>query len=173
MMPWGHAAVGYLLHVLRTRRIGDHPHQPMTLGVVFIGTQFPDLIDKPLAWTFRVLPSGRSLAHSLLTATVVLLAVRALARRFDKSEVTPAFAVGYLSHIVGDALKPLLHGRWDRLTYLGWPLLPAPDYGIERGFLAHFTAIQFDGWSLFEAALVGLSFATATLILLRPPSPSA
>ena len=36
-----------------------------------IGTQLPDLIDKPLTYQFAVLPSGRSLGHSLFFAAVL------------------------------------------------------------------------------------------------------
>lgn len=58
MWPWGHAAIGYLLFSMDTRlRYGRRPGGPATI-LLFFGTQFPDLVDKPLAWTLPLLPSG-------------------------------------------------------------------------------------------------------------------
>ena len=60
MWPWGHLALGYLLHSpLARARFGRPPTDRATLLLV-IGTQLPDLVDKPLAWWLGVLPAGRS-----------------------------------------------------------------------------------------------------------------
>ena len=45
------------------------------IGVVFVGSQFPDLIDKPLALELGLIPSGRVFTHSLPTAMPVLLVI--------------------------------------------------------------------------------------------------
>jgi hypothetical protein len=38
---------------------------------VFVGSQFPDLVDKPLAQELVVIPSGRVFVHSLLFAVLI------------------------------------------------------------------------------------------------------
>lgn len=140
MMPLGHAAVGYLLYVPYAVRRRVDPHGGPLLALLF-GTQFPDLADKPLGWSLGVLPSGRSLAHSLLTATVVLAVVLYAARRRGRWYWGTAFGIGYVSHLAADSVLPALRGRPDRLTNLGWPLLPPPDYGAEHGFGSYFAGL--------------------------------
>ena len=168
MWPWGHFVVGYVcyslsVHVRRKRG----PDGWGALAAAF-GTQFPDLIDKPLAWSLHLLPSGRSLAHSLLTATIVLAAVYLYSRRRERSELSVAFAVGYLSHLVGDAIGPFLVGDYVYLSFLGWPLLPPPPYGDEGGFLSHFAAIEFTPWFL---AQFGFGLAVVTLVWVLDGAP--
>ena len=80
MWPWGHAAVGYLLLSGSDRLVGQRPTAITTLTVL-LASQLPDLVDKPLAWYVVVLPNGRSLAHSLVTGSVIvalLASVRAV-----------------------------------------------------------------------------------------------
>jgi len=160
MWPWGHAAVGYLLCALWVRaRYGRAP----TAGVVLplaVGTQFPDLLDKPLAWTFGVLPSGRAGAHSLLVA-VPLLAL--LWWRVDSATARRAwagFALGYLAHLATDGLYPLLDGDFAGLAYLFWPVLSLPPYDESAGILAHFAAAEPTAALLAEVGL----FAVATIV---------
>lgn len=168
MWPWGHLAVGYVcysvfVHIRRKRG----PDGWGALAAAF-GTQFPDLIDKPLAWSFHLLPSGRSLAHSLLTATLVLVAVHLHWRRRGRSHLTIPFAVGYLSHLAGDAIGPLIDGEYAYLSFLGWPLLPPPPYGDEGGFLSHVAAIEPTPWFL---AQLGFALAAATLLWVLDGTP--
>lgn len=163
MWPWGHLAVGYACYSAFARvRYGRGPTGLPALAAVF-GTQFPDLVDKPLAWSFGVLPSGRSLAHSLLVAGVVLLLVGIYCRRRDHSELAVAFGVGYCSHLAGDAIGPVLAGRYAFASFLAWPLLPPPPYGDEGGFLAHFASLDFSPWVL---AQFGLALAVTILWVL-------
>lgn len=71
--------VPYALDTLvRERRLPNAKHTVVPL----YATQLPDLIDKPLAWSVGILPTGRSLAHSLLTASLVL------ASRVDERDAT-------------------------------------------------------------------------------------
>jgi membrane-bound metal-dependent hydrolase YbcI (DUF457 family) len=126
----------------------------MAALAVALGTQFPDLIDKPLAWSLGVLPSGRSLAHSLLTATLVIALVVLYCRRRERSTLAAAFGVGYLSHLFADAISPLLAGEYVFLTFLAWPLTPPPPYGEESGFLSHFASIEFTPFFLVQIGLL-------------------
>ena len=157
MWPWGHLAVGYLCYSAWTRvRSGRDPVGVETV-VVALGTQFPDLIDKPLAWTFELLPSGRSLAHSLLTAVPITLLTFWLCRREDRESVGVAFAVGYLSHMFVDGIPALLDGAFEYVTYLVWPLLPPPPYEMDASFAEHFRHLEPTPYFLGQLALFALA----------------
>jgi len=95
---------------------------------VALGTQLPDLVDKPLAWYLGVLPAGRSLAHSVFTAAAVSLVVIAVTAEMGRREPGLAFVAGYGSHLLGDALPKLPAGEFESLTFLLWPVLPLPAY---------------------------------------------
>jgi hypothetical protein len=128
MFPWGHAAVGYLLYaaVVRSRGKGI----PLGGPVLFlaIGTQFPDIIDKPFGWYFEfgLIPTGRSFFHSLFITTGLVLVGVLLTRHYGRDELGIAFAVGYLSHLAADGLYSALAGEWSNLAYLAWPLVEQP-----------------------------------------------
>lgn len=113
MWPWGHLAVGYLCYIAAIQVRDDDEQTFATLAAVVVGTQFPDLVDKPLAWTFSVLPSGRSLAHLLLAAGIVIAGTYWFAKRRGREEVAIAFGVGYVSHSLIDlgpnVIQGLLH----------------------------------------------------------------
>jgi hypothetical protein len=114
--------VGYLLYstVFRLRR-GRSP-TGAEAAVLAVGTQFPDLVDKPLSWSLGLLPAGRSLAHSLLAVAAVSVVVRFATRRFDRPTLSFAFSLGYLTHPLVDGFKPLLAGDFQYVAYLFWPL---------------------------------------------------
>lgn len=162
MWPWGHLAVGYLLYTafvhLRDRRA---PTDLATIALA-VGTQFPDLVDKPLAWSLGVLPNGRSLAHSLVTALLVVALVELVARRRGYGSIATAFAVGYFSHLVGDALYPALSGDYYSLGFLAWPVVAPIEYETEPSFLAHLTELSLDSLVAFE---MGLGLAVFVLWL--------
>jgi hypothetical protein len=131
MWPWEHLAVGYLTLSLLWRTRGRPVDGRLALALA-VGTQFPDLVDKPLAWQFALLTNARSLAHSLFVAVPLGLLVLAVAARRHRPEWGVAFAVGYITHLFGDALPPLVAGHYGELAFLVWPALPlAPDRGQE------------------------------------------
>jgi hypothetical protein len=157
MWPWEHAAIGYLLYVAVRRARGERVRDgPAVVGLA-VGTQFPDLIDKTLAWYLGVLPSGRSLGHSVLTLAVVGLLVRWYARRRGGRGVAGAFLLGYASHLPGDAFAPLLAGEWTLVTFLGWPLLPLPDYAGMESLSANVAAFELSPTRLAATGLVVLA----------------
>ncbi|MFC6825112.1 metal-dependent hydrolase [Halopelagius fulvigenes] len=155
MWPWGHAAVGYLLWSAFVNRADDRPPTGPEVAFVGLGTQFPDLVDKPLAWTFGILPSGRSLAHSLLTAALVISIVYLVTRRREEP-VAVAFGIGYVSHSVADSFSPLLTGEYDKLTYLLWPVLPSPVYESES-LASNVDGLALSGFVLVELLLVAFA----------------
>jgi hypothetical protein len=90
--------------------------------VLVFTTQLPDIVDKPLAWVFGVLPSGLSLGHSLVVGLPVCLLVVTIARRTGRAELGNAYCVGFLSHVAGDLLYPLMLGGRPDPRFLLWPL---------------------------------------------------
>lgn len=142
MWPWGHLVSGYLVYSLGRRAAGRPPPTTVTALALAFGTQFPDLVDKPLAWYLGVIPNGRSLAHSLITATAVCALVVWVAHRYRRGEVGVAFAVGYLAHLPGDAVGALRSENYDALAFFLWPVLPPVEYAGETSFAAHFAKLQ-------------------------------
>lgn len=137
MWPWEHLAVGYLCYSLLTRAwTGSSPDWTGALALA-VGTQFPDLIDKPLAWEFGVLPSGNTLAHSLFTALPLSVLVLVLAKRLGALHLGAAFVVGYLLHLPGDVVYPVLYGDGLWIDFLLWPIVPA-QAGQVPGFISEF-----------------------------------
>lgn len=126
MWPWGHLGVGYVLWSVWCRGRDRAPPTTTEFWLVVLGTQLPDLVDKPLAWTLGVLPSGRSLAHSLLTAAVVVAVVTRLGRRYDRERLASCFSLAFVSHPVADALVLVLGGRTEYLGFLLWPATATP-----------------------------------------------
>lgn len=158
MWPWAHLAVGYLLYSLYCRARGRVPTGYPVLALA-VGTQFPDLVDKPLAWRFGVLPSGLSLAHSLLFALPFVAVVGLVALRYGSTSVATGFAVGYLSHLPADVVYPLLLDRNVDPRFLLWPLYPAVD--PERvGLFANVT-MYFSRYVELLLTPLGLLFALA------------
>ena len=135
MWPWGHLAEAYLCYLLSRRYDGRRPRALPVLALA-VGSQFPDLIDKPLAWSLGVLPGGRTLTHSVFFALLVLPSVYAVTRGFDRPDVGAAFAFGYVSHLLAD-IPPnaILTAHAGQLTFLVWPLLPPPYESVD-GLLA-------------------------------------
>ena len=129
MYPAGHfllAAIPLTIYtVARWRRL---PSGPMVL-LLLVATQLPDVIDKPLAWTLAILPSGRMLAHSLVVSLPVLTILVLLAARRGYGRYAVVFSAAYLSHIAGD-FYPVVRLGTDYYFFpnMFWPLLAAnPD----------------------------------------------
>ncbi|WP_435156829.1 metal-dependent hydrolase [Haladaptatus sp. DFWS20] len=135
---FGYLAYSLVVHVARGRAPSGSE-----VGILVVATQLPDIVDKPLAWTFHILPSGRSLAHSTLTATIGITLVAIYCRRTGR-EGALAFGVGYISHLVGDIYRPVMTGEYADIAFVLWPVLPvAPD--TEPSFVAHFEAVLSTG----------------------------
>ncbi|WP_254538908.1 metal-dependent hydrolase [Halomarina litorea] len=121
MWPWEHLAVGYVLVSLLWRLRGERPDLLAAFAVAF-GTQFPDLVDKPLAWVFGVFDSGIAAGHSVLVAVPLCTVLVALAYRAGYVRAAAAFSVGYFSHIPGDAFYPMFYGQPFRWKVFFWPI---------------------------------------------------
>ena len=167
MWPWGHLAVGYLLYAASSRRQRARPPDGAETILIAFGTQFPDLIDKPLAWTVSVLPNGRSLAHSAFVAAAVIGGVRWLCRRAGAPTLGGAFGLGYASHLFADAFPPVLYGAPAGTAFLAWPVLPPVEYDTARSFTAHVAGIEPTPYFLSQVALA----AVALVVWLRDGAP--
>jgi len=154
MWPWGHLAVAYLIYTGYSHRRADHPPRALPMIALAIGSQFPDLIDKPFAWSLEILPGGRTLAHSVFVAALLLPAAYSLARRVDRPEIGTAFAIGHVSHLLADVPpSAILSGDLGATTFLFWPVLEPPAYDPVDGILAGFLRYSM-GW--FEWVQLGL-----------------
>ncbi len=154
MLPWEHAAIAYLLYSGYSRvRYRSLPAGWPVLVVLF-ASQLPDLIDKPLAWQFGLIPSGRSVAHSIFVAVPLVIVVSAIARRRDRAAMGSAFAIGYLSHLATDAV-PLYPGAGTSFESILWPLV-SQDH-VPR---------QYDG--VIEPTIAILSAALSSILTLTP-----
>jgi len=128
MWPWTHALFGYACYSLAVRTgFRRRPTDAPALLAVFAAV-LPDLVDKPLAWTFGVVGSGYGPAHSLLVGVPAAAAFGAWLWQRGRHEAGLGFLVGYASHLVGDLLFQL----WDEgelvFSVVLWPLGPAsPD----------------------------------------------
>lgn len=159
MWPWGHAAVGFVCYYLYSR-VRGHASVPSGPTVALgVGTQLPDMIDKPLAWQLGLLPNGRSLGHSVLIAVAVVTVVWLLRPRVSTLSRPPivSFAIGYFTHLFGDALYPLLGGEWYYLGFLGWPIVPPVDYPPTNGVTSKLLGVQLTPSLLFELLLLAVA----------------
>lgn len=166
MWPWEHLAVGYLVYALITRR-RNVPLTDWEILFLVIGTQFPDLVDKTLGWVVGILPGGLTIGHSLLFAlpvvTVIVLVTRGTRMRFWGT----AFGAGYLSHLPGDVLYPVLLGDGPAVDFLLWPLTSAePSYSdgvltivqaLFGKFLTHLSTPAGRLYLFFEALLLSVA----------------
>ncbi|WP_246998694.1 metal-dependent hydrolase [Halosolutus gelatinilyticus] len=160
MWPWGHLAVAYLCYAVWTHVRFDRPPRALPAIALAIGSQTPDLVDKPLAWTFGVLPGGRTLAHSLFVATLVVSASYAIGVRFDRREIAGAFGLGYYSHLLADLPPDVLTGDVSGAAYLLWPILEQPPEEPVSGLLdAIFNYYAMGPYQVFQLVLFAVAAA--------------
>lgn len=164
MWPWEHLAVGYLCYSLYARARTDAPPNGIETLAVALGTQFPDLVDKPLAWQLGLLSSGNSLAHSAFTAVLLLVFVLGLSKRLGVSQLGVAFAVGYLVHLPGDVFYPLVYGGGPWIEFLWWPFVPVGS-GETLGFLPKLSSL-LERTGSFLTTPAGRAYLMAELGLL-------
>ncbi len=160
MWPWEHLAFGYLLYSGYIRVVHGHRVDDDEAMVLFVGTQFPDLVDKPLAWALGILPGGLSLAHSVLFFVPVCVLLFVATGRHP----TSAFCTGYGSHLLGDAMYPLATGGGLDPSFLLWPLVtrtPSDTRGL-AGNVIYYT----DQFVVFLGTPRGRVYLLAELLLI-------
>lgn len=157
MWPWGHAAVGYLLYAVFVRRPQHTGTDGLAVLALGLGTQFPDIIDKPLAWSVPLLPTGRSLAHSLLTVGLVLGIGWWVLRRTKWHQYLLPFGFGWVVHALTDSTGILFGGNIAYANYLLWPVLKTPPYETEKSFAAHLIQVEPTPYFLFQLGLTAVA----------------
>ncbi|APX95645.1 metal-dependent hydrolase [Natronorubrum daqingense] len=137
MWPWEHLAAAYVLYSIVSRIVLGRPPKAWDTLAVVVGSQLPDLIDKPLAWTFGVTETGYSIGHSIFFATALCLVVFLVASRYGERVLAGAFTLAYVSHLGTDVYDPLRPNPTYEPRVVLWPLEspPADDHG---GLLDHF-----------------------------------
>lgn len=122
MMPWEHAATGYIAYSLFVHAVyRDSPTGRETIVVMFASI-LPDLIDKPLAWQFGIFEGGYALGHSIFFAVPLVVAVGLLTSSRGRPRFGWAFGIGYLLHFPADVIPPyLMYGRLTIHHHL-WPI---------------------------------------------------
>lgn len=165
MWPWEHLAVGYVLVTLTYRRYtGRAPSDAAAIAVI-LGTQFPDLVDTPLAWCFEVVTSGVSITHFVFVATALSVLANVLARRLGHPAVGVGFAVDYLVHLPAGVRYPFLLGKGLPSIPFLWPLYVSDGGGVTGGFLASFASYLVE-FIEFLATPRGMTFRVLELVFL-------
>ena len=163
MWPWEHVAVGYLAYSAFSRVVWREA--PSTRGALVLGLAAlaPDLVDKPLAWGLGVLPSGKSLAHSLFALLPLSGLAAIVGTRRGSHRGPAAFVLGYASHLAGDVAYPLVVRGDLRAEFLLWPLVPAR--GSADSVLPHVRDL-LDSFLAFLATPRGAVYLAAEVGLL-------
>lgn len=169
MWPWGHLALGYLCYAGYLGVWKRQAPRGWPVVALAVGTQFPDLVDKPLAWWLGVLPAGRSLAHSALFALPFITVVLLLAAAVGRLDVGGAFGFGYLTHLPTDVVYPVLVGDGPDVAFLLYPLVEQEAYtgppllgrvnDLAGEFAAFLATPRGTAYLLGELALVGTALA--------------
>jgi len=131
MYPHAHLALGYLIVSAYTNGVFRRSPGLREVSAILIGSQFSDLIDKPLILLRGPFVSGRTVAHSMLVilpAVLCLLFVSRKDRRVRRAVV--AFSLSWVIQPFADASLFVLQGTVTRdlleISLLVWPVsLPA------------------------------------------------
>lgn len=171
MWPWGHLAFGYVLYSLSVRLWRRRPPGAPGAVLLAVGTQLPDLVDKPLSWTYGVFPQGYGPGHSVLVAVPVGLAVVLLAARRRHAAAGLGLAVGWWSHLVGDVLVALAGGYSHTFDRVLWPVADIPPGGMTVDGVGHVLYFLGEGLERARApdneglVLVYLGFLSGAVLL--------
>jgi len=170
MWPWEHVVAGYVVYSITSHLWRRRAPGARETVLVVSGSLVPDLIDKPLAWSFQVVSSGYGPAHSVLITVpvIALLSTRWVARGRPWPAV--AFATGYILHFSGDLLYQAMDGTIDPGVIL-WPVLVSEPTGERAGFvtesitrISDFTS-QLIGGNLSAYVMIQLGLLAVAVLL--------
>ncbi|QCS43246.1 metal-dependent hydrolase [Natrinema versiforme] len=142
MWPWEHLAFAYVLYSLTTNVVFRRSPSAGETIAIAVGSQFPDLLDKPLAWTIGITETGYSVGHSIFVAPFICLAAYAVAARLGNRTLASAFSVALVSHPIADILNRVLRGEVVDPRIVLWPIA-SPPVGSQSGFIDHFRRYFF------------------------------
>ena len=164
MRPGGHLIVAVCLSlgyvVVATQRLPS-----LELGAVaFVGSQCPDIVDKPLALEVGLLPTGRVGVHSLPIAVPVWILVLLYAWTTERVHGGVVFVIAYASHLLADNYVALAAGRIP--SDLLWPLAsPVPRPTIP--YWAGPQSINVHLFTLFSVGVLSITMYYALLDVLH------
>ena len=141
--------------ILRHRRL---PSFELT-AVTFVGSQFPDIVDKPLALQLNLIPTGRVFMHSLPLAVPIWIVVLWYSWKTDRIRGGVAFVYAYASHLVADNYRALTAGHVS--NDLLWPFRPS----IPRPSTPHWAGPNEITVHLFTAFSVVVLSVTAYYVV--------
>ena len=124
------------------------------VAVTFFGSQFPDLIDKPLAHELYLIPSGRVFMHSLPFAIPLSIIVIAYGIQTERIRLAVAFVFAHLSHLIADN-QQLLPPDPQVSPDLLWPLKPI----VAGSRIPHWAgegAVNLHLWTAFSVVVLAL-----------------
>ena len=164
MWPWGHLGVAYIVYWMYSRGRFKRPPRPAAAVGVLLGSQFADLVDKPLA-VLGVFPHGRFFFHSLVVTGILIIIVYSVAFLLDRVEVATAFILAHLSHLLADVPPRVALGYPFGTEFLFWPFISYPTFRYHDRLFEAPPAIEFlvtpltDPMTFFliEFALFGLA----------------
>ncbi|WP_277552388.1 metal-dependent hydrolase [Halobaculum limi] len=171
MWPWGHAAVGYVVITVLWIGWRRRPLFGREVLAVIVGTQVPDLVDKPLTWIVPLLPSGRSLGHSAVIWAIVAVVVVLSVRNTEYDDLALLVLLGYFLGLLSDLPTAVIRGDISEVSYLLWPLLPAPTFEIEPDLLIHLAEIELSDLVRLAVVCSGLLLGQQLLWFLWSKAP--
>jgi len=149
------------------------------VAIVFVGSQFPDLVDKPLAHAFFLIPSGRVFMHSLPFAIPLVLLVGIYGWKTSRTRTAFAFNYAFLSHLVADHQQALIKSNpeippdllWPFVTPVSRPMVPILGWSGVRwnSYLDYFLSGRSNLSTLFP---VSRSKRTIRNVIVAPTSVS-
>jgi len=156
VFPHGHFLVAFLPIVayvlLRDRQLPSL----QLVGIVAFGSQFPDLIDKPLYHESIVTPSGRVGVHSLPIAIPIAVAVLWYAFRTDRPRAGLVFVFAYATHILGDVYHALLAPSRGIPPDLFWPFFDPVERPLQP-FWAGPELLFVHLWTVFSVVVLAIA----------------
>lgn len=122
MWPWEHAVFAYVVYSLACRVARTTPETGKAVLVLAVASVMPDLIDKPLAWQWGVFENSFGIGHSVFFAIPMSLLAVGVGFRSGNSRIGIAFAVGYLSHLLGDLIPAYILDGEVPIARILWPI---------------------------------------------------
>ena len=124
----------------------------MDLRLLIVGAVLPDVIDTPLGMIgFSTFGGVRLLAHSLLFASVLMVAIVLTTRRGRPRKRWMPLAIGVLTHLVLDAM-------WTDAESLLWPFLGFDFAMSGAGGLGSYVRSVVTDWRVWSLEVVGAGY---------------
>lgn len=123
-------------------------------AVTFVGSQFPDLIDKPLALQLNLIPTGRVFMHSLPIAIPVWVFIVIYSWKTNRLRGGSAFVFASALHLIADNYPTVAAGQMP--SDLLWPFLsatPRPHIPYWAGPMS----INIHLYTLFSVAVLSVT----------------